>query len=166
MMSVWMRLTLLIVLVFITPGWSNAAEEFQGRIVGVTDGDTVTVLTPTERQVKVRLAEIDTPEGNQPYGTRAKQALSGFVFGHTVRVIVVGTDRYGRTIGHVYVGDLDVNAEMVRSGMAWVYREYNRDPSLLALEKEAKEAGRGLWDLPEAQRIPPWEWRKARHHGG
>ena len=72
--------------------------------------------------------------------------------------MVQDTDRYGRTVGRVYVGDLDVNAEMVKRGAAWVYRDYAKDPS--RLENEAKAAKRGLWALPEAQRCPPWDWRK------
>lgn len=70
-------------------------------------------------------------------------------------------DRYGRTVGRVYVGGMDVNAELVRQGAAWVYRHYAKDPALFALEDEARAAKRGLWTLPEAQQIPPWEWRKA-----
>jgi endonuclease YncB( thermonuclease family) len=113
------------------------------------------------RQTKVRLAEIDTPESRQPYGNRAKQALSALVFGKEVRVVVVDTDRYGRTVGRVYADALDVNAAMVRQGAAWVYRKYSRDPSLLLLEQEARSARRGLWALPETERTPPWEWRAA-----
>ncbi|MEI2808580.1 MAG: thermonuclease family protein [Albidovulum sp.] len=78
------------------------------------------------------------------------------------RVVVQDTDRYGRTVGRVYVGNLDVNAEMIGRGAAWVYRDYAKDPSLYRLENEAKAAKRGLWGLPEAQRMPPWGWR----HGG
>jgi len=73
---------------------------------------------------------------------------------------VQDTDRYGRTVGRVYVGNLDVNAELVKQGAAWVYRQFARDRSLLTLEAEAKAAKRGLWGLPEAQRCPPWDWRK------
>ena len=70
------------------------------------------------------------------------------------------TDRYGRTVGRVFVGATDVNAEMIRQGAAWVYRQYLKDQSLLALEQQAKAAKRGLWGLPETERCPPWDWRK------
>lgn len=139
------------------------AVEYAGKVVGVSDGDTLTLLVPdgsSQRQIKVRLAEIDTPESNQPYGTSAKQQLSDLVFGRQARVVVQDTDRYGRTVGRVYVGGFDANAEMVRRGAAWVYRQYAKDQSLYRLEAEAKAAKRGLWALPEAQRAPPWEWRK------
>ena len=121
----------------------------------------MTVLAPERRQVRVRLGEIDTPEMRQPYGTRFRQALSDLVFGKEVHVTVQDTDRYGRTVGRVYTGPVDVNAEMVRKGAAWVYRQYSRDVGLLRLEAEARTARRGLWALPEAQRTPPWEWRAA-----
>jgi endonuclease YncB( thermonuclease family) len=145
---------------------SRAAATIEGKVVGVSDGDTVTVLTPDKKQVKIRLAEIDTPESRQPYGTRARQALSDLVFAKNVRVVVVDMDRYGRTVGRMYAADLNVNAEMIRLGAAWVYREYNSDPTLLAVEEEARSTKRGLWALPEVERTPPWEWRRAQRGDG
>ena len=109
------------------------AQEHIGRAVGVSDGDTLTILDDRKQQIKVRLAEIDTPESAQPYGSRAKQVLSRLVFGETVNVKVRDTDRYGRKIGRVYTDDIDVNAEMVRLGAAWVYRKYASDQNLYAL---------------------------------
>jgi endonuclease YncB( thermonuclease family) len=141
------------------------AVEITGRVVGITDGDTLTILNEARQQVRVRLAEIDTPEARQPYGNRARQALSNLVFGKTVRVVVQDTDRYGRTVGRIHAGAADVNAEMVRQGAAWVYRQYSRGPSLLRLEAEARAARRGLWALPEAQRAAPWDWRAAERGG-
>jgi micrococcal nuclease len=120
------------------------------------------MLDGRKQQIKVRLAEIDTPESAQPYGTRAKQELSRLVHGKTVTVKVQDIDRYGRTVGRVYVGELDVNAEMIKLGAAWVYRKYAIDQNLYALEKQAKQKRAGIWNLPEAEQIPPWEWRKAR----
>jgi endonuclease YncB( thermonuclease family) len=140
---------------------ATAAAEITGRVVGITDGDTLTILDQSQRQTRIRLAEIDTPESHQPYGSRAKQALSELAFGKDVRVVVAAIDRYGRTVGRIYAGSVDISAEMVRQGAAWVYRKYNHDPSLLRLEQEAQQARRGLWALPEAERTPPWEWRAA-----
>ena len=139
------------------------AAEYAGRVVGVADGDTLTLLVPdgtSFKQVKVRLGEIDTPESRQPYGQRAKQALSDLAFGQQARVVVQDTDRYGRKVSRVYVGGVDVNAEMVKQGAAWVYRKYAQDQALFRLEEQAKAARRGLWELPEAERCPPWDWRK------
>ena len=139
------------------------AAEYAGRVVAISDGDTMTLLVPDGarfKQVRVRLAEIDTPESRQPYGNRARQALSDLAFNQQARVVVQDTDRFGRTVGRVYVGDVDVNAEMVKQGAAWVYRQYLKDQSLLTLEQQAKAAKRGLWGLPETERGPPWDWRK------
>lgn len=128
--------------------------------MGVTDGDTITVLVGRQ-PVKVRLTEIDTPEEAQPWGSRSKEAISGKVFGQTVEIRTEGTDRYGRTLGHVFIGNRDVNREMIREGHAWAYRQYLKDQSLLTDEEYARVNGLGLWSLPEAQRVPPWEWRHA-----
>ena len=106
--------------------------------------------------------ERPSPEKGQPWANRAKRALSDRVFGKEVRIIEVETDRYGRLVGEVYADDVCVGCELVREGHAWVYRKYTQDPVLLKLEAEARAKEVGLWGLPEAQRIPPWEWR----HGG
>lgn len=139
------------------------AAEYAGRVVAISDGDTLTLLVPdgaSFKQVKVRLGEIDTPESRQPYGNRARQALSDLAFNQQARVVVQDTDKYGRTVGRVYVGGVDVNAEMIRQGAAWAYRQYLKDQSLLKLEADAKAAKRGLWALPEAANCPPWDWRR------
>lgn len=145
-------------LVYPLPGF---AETLGCRVVGISDGDTLTCLTAQKQQVKVRLAEIDTPERAQPYGSRSRQALSDLAFGKDVILDVQERDRYGRTVARVQAGGTDVNRELVSQGAAWVYRAYNRDKSLLAVEAEAKAARRGLWSLAETDRMPPWEWRKA-----
>lgn len=150
-------LVMLIAVIWPLMGFS---AEYSGKVVGISDGDTLTLLTAEKQQIKVRLAEIDTPESAQPYGTRAKQALSGLAFNKQARVVVQDVDRYGRTVGRVYVGNMDVNAEMIRQGAAWVYRQYARDRSLFALEDQAKASKRGLWNLSEAEKCAPWDWRK------
>lgn len=142
------------------------ATEIVGRVVGIGDGDTLTLLTADKQQVKVRLAEIDTPEKAQPYGQKARQALADLTFQKQVVLVVQDRDRYGRTVARVSVDGVDVNRKLVESGAAWVYRQYNRDPSLLQVEAEAKEAKRGLWALPEAERMPPWEWRRGGQLAG
>lgn len=137
-----------------------AWADFTGKVVAVADGDTITVLR--ERvQVKVRLVEIDAPEKAQAFGNRSRQALAALVHGQEVLVVEHGLDRYGRTLGRIYLGDLDVNADQVRQGMAWVYRKYAKDASLIPIEAEARAERRGLWSDPEP--VPPWEWRKVGH---
>ena len=138
---------------------SALAEQRQGRVVGVHDGDTFTLLETGNQQTKVRMAEIDAPELGQPYGNKAKQELANLIFGKTVTARIQDTDRYGRQVGRVFADTQDVNAQMIERGAAWVYLKYLKDQSLLALQIEAQQAKRGLWKMPEAERIPPWEWR-------
>jgi len=139
------------------PAWAD----FSGRVVGVGDGDSITVLKERQ-QVKVRLVDIDAPERAQPFGNRSKQSLESLVKGKEVRVVERGKDRYDRVLGRVYHGDIDVNAEQVRLGMAWVYRPFAGDTTLYEIEAGAREAKRGLWRDPHP--TPPWQWRKANPH--
>lgn len=123
------------------------AAELTGRVVGVTDGDTVRLLV--ERQeIRVRLDQIDAPEKRQSFGSRSKESLSELVFGKTVRAVTSGKDRYGRSLATLYAGNLNANAEQVRRGMAWIYRQYARDDSLYPVEEEARRAKRGLLVRP------------------
>jgi len=141
-----------------TLGFASAARaDFTGPVIAVLDGDTIDVLV--DRQpVRVRFAQIDAPEKRQDFGTRSRQALSALVFRQSVTVADAGRDRYGRVIGMVYVSNVNVNAEMVRQGMAWVYRQYATDRKLFALEDEARAGRRGLWADPSP--VPPWEFRR------
>lgn len=151
------------------------AETFTAKVVGVSDGDTVKVLTEqscdsgkdcrsSKIQYRVRLAEIDTPEKKQPYGSKAKQALSDLVFGRMIKVEQIDKDRYGRLVANLYVDGKWVNAEMVRSGSAWVYRQYAKTPELFKLEAEAKADKRGLWALPESERTPLGSGEESTNH--
>jgi Staphylococcal nuclease homologue len=119
----------------------------------VLDGDTVSVLTPQKEQVRVRLAEIDAPEKNQPFGMKAKKMLSDLIFAKDVSVVKIDTDRYGRTVGRIYQGHTDVNLEMVKAGGAWAYTKYQRDPAFRPAE-EAERAGKfGLEDSSKVRMI-------------
>ncbi|MCH8040150.1 MAG: thermonuclease family protein [Nitrospinae bacterium] len=142
----------------------SPAKEFTGKVVGVADGDTITVLHNGKSE-RIRLNGIDCPEKRQAYGKAAKQFASRLVYGKTVTVTVFEQDRYGRTIGDVILPDGRVlNRELVKAGLAWWYRKYSDDTSLGHLEAEAREAKRGLWDDPDA--IAPWEWRTGRKKPG
>ena len=147
----------LIVLLLVS---SASAAEYPARVVGVTDGDTLTVLTAQKTRVKIRLAGIDAPESGQDFGTRAKQAASEMAFGKSVTIIKRDRDRYGRTVTDVWLPDgRSLNREMVRNGLAWWYRKYAaNDQALARLEAEAWQAKRGLWSQTDPK--PPWEWRK------
>jgi endonuclease YncB( thermonuclease family) len=136
------------------------AREFRGLVIGVADGDTLTVLVHHER-VRIRLAEIDAPERGQPYGTRARQSLAELCQERIATVIEAGKDRYGRTVGMVSCGGIVANREQVRRGLAWVYSRYTRrDSPLYAVQREARTEARGLWQADDPQ--PPWEWRTRR----
>ena len=147
-------------LVFLTLSACTNATTQTGQVVAITDGDTIKILTPAKQQIKVRLADIDTPERGQPYGRKARQVLGEKIHRRQVEVEEVTIDRYQRLVGRVFLNGRNINAEMVEDGAAWVYRKYSDDPQLIRLESQAREQGRGLWALQPDQRIPPWEWRK------
>lgn len=136
---------------------ATIALAFEGRVVHIQDGDTLTVLVE-QRQVKVRLASIDAPELGQPFGRAARAELARICAGQIADVVQTATDRYGRTVAEVTCGGVHANAELVRAGLAWVYVKYapRRSP-LYALEAEAKSADRGLWS--DRDPVPPWTWR-------
>lgn len=138
---------------------SAAWADFSGSVVGVIDGDTIDVLVEN-RPVRVRLAQIDAPERAQAFGTRSRQALSAMVFRQAVTVAEAGPDRYGRTLGAVFVAGVNVNAAMIDQGMAWAYRQYVTDRSLIQLEAQARAARRGLWVDPAP--VEPWLFRRTK----
>jgi endonuclease YncB( thermonuclease family) len=141
---------------------------WSGEVVGITDGDTITVLnSKTLKDVKIRLYGIDCPEGGQAFSKRAKQFTSKMVFGKVVEVGAITVDHYGRTVSLVYVEGKGVCDELIRAGLAWVYYLYCNLPICAEwknLEAEAKEAKRGLWS--EHNPIPPWEFRRQKRKGG
>lgn len=155
----WVILAALVILCLSVPT-ATLALEFAGKVVGVHDGDTISVLHGRKTE-RIRLNGIDCPEKRQPFGKVAKQYTSALVFGKDVTVTSQGRDRYGRTIGEVTLPDgPSLNRELVKAGLAWWYRKYSKDSSLGDLEAEARLARRGLWADPHP--IPPWEWRKAK----
>lgn len=141
-----------------------SADTLTGRVVGVTDGDTITVLDAANNQHKIRLSGIDCPEKNQPYGQAAKQSLSDQVFDRQVSVESDKRDRYGRVVGKVLADGRDANLEQLRRGLAWHYKKYENEQPLddrlvyRAEEEGARAARRGLWADPAP--IAPWDWRK------
>lgn len=152
-------LLIVVLLAFFSP---SDDEFILGKVVGVHDGDTITLLTEDKRDIRVRLTQIDAPEKNQPFGMDSKKILSDLIYLKSVWVKNEDVDRYGRTLGTIYLNETDINAEMVRLGAAWVYTRYAYDTGLFDLENEARLAEQGLWALPKKDHIPPWEWRKRR----
>jgi micrococcal nuclease len=139
---------------------TNSSKELSGKVVSIADGDTFTLLTGDNRQVKVRLHGIDCPEKKQDYGTVARQKLSDLVFQRQVTVEQKDVDRYKRVVGIVYNDqELCVNEELLKSGLAWHYTQYDKNPAWSSLERKAREQKAGLWSKAAT---PPWEWRKEK----
>jgi endonuclease YncB( thermonuclease family) len=140
-------------------GYAKNHVSFSGKVVGVSDGDTISVIHNGTAE-KIRLHGIDCPEKKQDFGNRAKQYTSEMCFGQIATVLVVAKDRYGRSVGIVTVNDKNLNQELVRAGLAWWYVRYApRDVTLRKLEEQARFYKRGLWIQPNA--IPPWEFRRS-----
>jgi len=143
-----------------------AFADVQGLVVGVSDGDTITVLDDTKTQHKIRLAGIDAPEKGQAFGQRSKEHLSDLLYRKTVTVEGSKADRYGRTVGKVLVNGIDANLEQVKAGFAWHYKKYQREQSkpdrvtYAQAEDEARQAKRGLWR--DGDPVAPWDFRRSR----
>jgi endonuclease YncB( thermonuclease family) len=145
------------------------SESITGKVIGVADGDTLTVLDSGLQPRKIRLDGIDAPESRQDYGSRSKQSLADLVFGKTVTVTSSKKDEYGRAVGKVTLDGRDINLEQINRGMAWFYREYAKElnPQDARLyekaEASAKSAKRGLWADPSP--TPPWDFRHNKAEG-
>lgn len=158
------------------------AETIEGRVVGVSDGDTVTVLDSSKKQHKIRLSGIDAPEKSQAFGNVAKERMSNMVFGKEVRIDARKQDKYRRTVGRVWVASaecresdcpktLDAGMALITVGLAWHYKQYAQEQpeeereqySFAEIEARSKKVG--LWSDPKP--VPPWEWRhRAELNGG
>lgn len=159
-------LRLALVLAAVLAAAPSAAFTIAGKVVGVADGDTLTILDASRRQNRIRLARIDSPEvgrgknkPTQPFAERARQSLAQLAFGREARAECDTTDQYKRSVCTILVDGADVNLEQVRRGIAWVYRRYaGNAPAYYQAEREAREAKRGLW--ADSRPVPPWEWRQ------
>jgi micrococcal nuclease len=136
-----------------------AMPAFQAKVIGVTDGDSLVVIT-NGQTIKIRLAQIDAPERRQPYGQQSRLELTRLVNGKMVIIVPQTTDRYGRTVANLTVDQRDVNQAMVARGAAWAYKDYVRDQAFFALEARARTSRQGLWALSGDQRVAPWEYRR------
>lgn len=142
------------------------ALTLEGRVVGVADGDTITVLDNTKTQYKIRLAGIDAPEKSQPFGNVSKKSLSDLVYGKPVTIDYTKQDRYGRLVGKVLHEGNDINYVQIQRGLAWFYRKYKSELSVAdqSAYQRAEEASQnqrlGLWT--DTQPIAPWDYRKSK----
>lgn len=151
---------LVIIMTIVAPAQTRS---FLGRVVSVSDGDTVTVLDRAYQEHKIRLNGIDAPETSQDFGQVSRMHLARLLFGKDVLVITRKSERYERELAKIFVDQMDVNLAQVRAGLAWYYRAYESDvgesdrPALDRAEQEARVARRGLWQ--QRNPTPPWEYR-------
>ncbi|GAB4123690.1 MAG: hypothetical protein Fur0040_05180 [Sideroxydans sp.] len=135
------------------------AESFEAKVLAVMDGDTLFVQSGPFK-AKLRLVNIDAPEKDQPYGKQSQESLQSLVGGKVIQVESKAVDKFGRTIAVIRIGDINVNEEQVRRGMAWAYSRSREAQRYMVLQSEAQAARRGLWQQADAEK--PWQWRK-RH---
>ena len=154
MISAWRCIVVVILLFVALPCHARVLE---GRVTGISDGDTLTLLVGRQSH-KIRLAQIDAPEKNQPYGQRSKLSLSELTYGQIVQAEIEAEDKYGRLVATIWIGGINANLEQVRRGMAWVYVHYAHSAELQLAEQYARRKKRGLW--VETKPVPPWEWRQ------
>ncbi|UOK43400.1 MULTISPECIES: thermonuclease family protein [Flavobacterium] len=154
-----MKKTFLLLTLLFCCFFSYSQTYFTGKVIAIKDGDTVVVLDSLNKQTTLRLAEIDCPEKNQPFGTKAKQFTSQEIFSKTIRYKVYDVDRYGRTVAQVYYDDNKyLSAEIIKHGMGWHYKKYSTSKELAQLEITARKNKTGLWI--DTNPIEPSQWRK------
>lgn len=155
-----MKNLLQIILLFLGLLLNAQPLEFQGKVTAVKDGDTFKILYQ-KQEITVRLAHIDSPEKKQAFGTKAKQYASDLCFGKKVTVKHSGKkDRNGRVLGEVFIGNVNINQELVKKGLAWHFKKYSKSEEYAQLENSARKEKIGLWS--EKSPIAPWEWRKMK----
>ena len=133
------------------------AEIIEARVTHVADGDSLSVCID-RREARVRLLYIDAPEYRQPFGKEARRSLAELCSNKVARLAWQERDRYGRILARVSCGEVEVNVEQVRRGMAWVSRLDHPEPAFYEAERAARGRGLGLWSGPDP--MPPWQWRR------
>ena len=155
----YLFISLILFLAFLTQSWFSSQSNEFFRVVGVKDGDTVVLLTAAKEEITVRLSEIDAPERKQAFGNVSRTFLSDLIFGKEVKLEKLGKDRYGRTLGFIYLRNgTNVNVEMVKNGMAWQYEKYSKSAVLKKAQASAKSMKAGLWR--DSYPVAPWEFRR------
>ena len=155
-----MKKKLLLLAFYLLTSFLYSQNTLTAKVVGIKDGDTVVVLDSLNNQYTLRLAEVDCPEKNQPFGTKAKQFTSDQIYLKTIKYVVTDTDRYGRSIAMIYY-DTDnkyLSAEIIKAGMGWHYKRYSTSKELATFENNARKNKTGLW--VDTNPINPSDWRK------
>ncbi len=153
--KILIALNFLILLCVLLP--ADAKDTLKGNVVKIIDGDTLDIKIESN-VIRIRLADIDTPERNQPWGLEAKKFLATKILKKEVQILITNKDRYGRQIGNIFLGNTNINELMVLKGHAWAYRKYLNNKNLIEIETKARKASIGLWHKGDA--VPPWDWRK------
>ena len=146
-----------LVLIFLLTGCESAEAEY--RVEFVQDGDSMVICCERGNGFTIRLRDIDAPERAQPHAQESREYLQKLVMNKPIQLLGDKRDKYGRLLVDVIVNGQSVNEIMIGEGMAWRWR-YSKSKKLKELEETARQAKKGLWALPESQRIEPWEWRK------
>ena len=135
------------------------SAEITGRVIGVSDGDTITVLDDMDQgKFRIRLDKIDAPEKKQAFGNKSRQFLSSLIWGKKVSVRFKAVDRYGRIVGVIYLDGTEINLVMVQNGCAWHYGYFDKTPSYIEAEKQARTEKKGLWQVTNP--VNPYNFRK------
>jgi len=138
--------------------------DYTGKVVKIIDGDTYDLLLKNNTTIRIRMNGIDAPEKGMPYSKKATKYLGELCKGHCITIKKSKTDQYGRTLAFSYLKDgRELGKELLKAGLAWHYKEYNSDPELAALETEARQARRGLWQ--DKNPMAPWENRRLHRQG-
>lgn len=152
------RFLISIFLILLASGWAFA-QRFPVKVVGISDGDSFTVINRDNLQINVRVFAIDAPEKNQAYGDLAKKALSDLIYGKDIEIDVQAQERWGRYVAKVHTPEgRDVALLMLQSGMAWHYTRYNNSTAYIKAQEAAKNSRRGLW--ADKNPVAPWDYRK------
>lgn len=148
---------ILFYLLFILSGYLFS-NELTGKVIHISDGDTVHILTHEKEKYKIRLNDIDAPENKQDFGNKSKENLKKYIYNKNVSVIYNNKDKYGRILGTIYLNNQDINLQQIKDGFAWVYRKYSKNHFYYKAEKEAQNTKKGLWQ--DKNPIAPWIYRK------
>ena len=148
-----------LVILFVSINLSFSQTTYQAKVVGIKDGDTVVVLDSLNHQTTLRLAEVDCPEKDQPFGTKAKQFTSDKIYRKQIKYVVTEIDRYGRSIAMIYYDNNKyLSAELIKNGLAWHYKRYSTSKELANFENSARLQKVGLWY--DKNPVAPWDWRR------
>jgi endonuclease YncB( thermonuclease family) len=156
-----MKRILILIAVLLATAVAGYAQRFPVKVVGISDGDTFTVINRDKLQLKIRIFGIDAPEKKQAYGNKSKKALSDLIYGKDIEIDVQSQEKWGRYVAKVYTPDgKDVGLLMLQAGMAWHYTEFDKSASYARAQETAKKNRKGLW--ADKNPVAPWIFRKRR----